>query len=165
VTLTGSGFTSASRVSFHGHAATFSVVSATRIIATVPAGATSGIITVTTAGGMATSATRFTIMVKPQLTLKLSGLSGAVLVLGKTLSLSGTVTPASLGGTVTLTVQREQSSKWLAVTSSARTISGSGTYSWTYRPVKKGTYRIKTTIAATAAHAAATTMWTVFTVR
>jgi hypothetical protein len=97
--------------------------------------------------------------------LKLSGLSGTALTFGKTLTATGSVTPANLGGAVILTVQREVNGKWLAVTSAARTLTASGTYSWTYKPARKGTYRIKTTIAATAAHAAATTMWTVFTVR
>ncbi|MEO6035973.1 MAG: IPT/TIG domain-containing protein [Verrucomicrobiota bacterium] len=59
VTLTGANFTNASAVSFNGVSATFSVVNNTSISATVPAGATSGKISVTTPGGMAISAANF----------------------------------------------------------------------------------------------------------
>jgi hypothetical protein len=60
VTLTGTNFTGASAVTFNGVAAsTFSVVNATTITAVVPAGDTSGIITVATSGGHGSSATSF----------------------------------------------------------------------------------------------------------
>ena len=55
VTITGTGFTGATAVRFNGIAATsFTVVSATKITAGVPFGATTGKITVTTPGGVAT---------------------------------------------------------------------------------------------------------------
>ena len=62
VTLTGTGFGGATAVSFDGTSAPFSVDSATQITATVPAGATSGAIAVTTPGGTATSTTSFTVI-------------------------------------------------------------------------------------------------------
>jgi glucose/arabinose dehydrogenase len=62
VAITGSNFTGASSVKFNGTAATvFSVASATQIMANVPTGATTGKISVTTAGGTATSANDFTV--------------------------------------------------------------------------------------------------------
>lgn len=61
VSITGANFTGATGVSFNGAAASFSVVSDTQIAATVPAGATSGTIAVTTAAGSATSAETFTV--------------------------------------------------------------------------------------------------------
>jgi hypothetical protein len=68
VALTGTNLTGATKVAFHGTAATtFSVVSSTRLTANVPAGATTGTITVTTPGGTATSATAF--KVKPRITM------------------------------------------------------------------------------------------------
>ncbi len=58
VTITGSGFTGASSVIFgKAKAITFTVDSGTQITATVPAGATTGKITVTTAGGKASKGT------------------------------------------------------------------------------------------------------------
>jgi hypothetical protein len=62
VTVSGSGFTGAGNVAFHGTAARFSVVSDTLIMATVPPGAGSGPITITTPGGSAASAASFTLI-------------------------------------------------------------------------------------------------------
>jgi len=61
VTVNGTNFTGATTVKFHGLAAAFTIVNATKITATVPAGATSGTITVTTPVGTATSANSFTV--------------------------------------------------------------------------------------------------------
>jgi hypothetical protein len=63
VTITGSWFTGATGVSFHGTPATvFSVVSDGTITAQVPAGATSGRVSVTTPAGTGTSAAGFTVL-------------------------------------------------------------------------------------------------------
>lgn len=62
VTITGSGFVGATAVKFGGvKAPSYIVNSGTTITATVPAGAKSGKIMVTTAGGNATSKTAFTV--------------------------------------------------------------------------------------------------------
>lgn len=61
VTIHGSGFTGATTVVFHGKSALFSVVNDTTISATVPAGATTGRIFVTTPGGTAASSGFFSI--------------------------------------------------------------------------------------------------------
>jgi uncharacterized repeat protein (TIGR03803 family) len=61
VTIMGSSFTHASKVTFGGVKATFSVDSDTQITATVPTGAKTGKIQVTTPGGTATSSTSFTV--------------------------------------------------------------------------------------------------------
>jgi len=67
VTLIGTGFFGASAVVFHGNpAATFTVVGDTKITAVVPANSSStGQITLTTAGGLATSKTSFTFLSAP----------------------------------------------------------------------------------------------------
>ena len=62
VTITGAHFVGTTGVSFNGTAATFTVKSATSLVATVPTGATSGKIKVTNAGGTATSSTIFTVL-------------------------------------------------------------------------------------------------------
>jgi plastocyanin len=61
VTVTGSGFLGATAVAFNGVSATYQVSSDTSISAIVPAGATTGPITVTNASGTATSAPSFTV--------------------------------------------------------------------------------------------------------
>jgi uncharacterized protein (TIGR03437 family) len=55
VTITGANFTGATAVAFNGAAATYTVVSDTQINTTVPTGATSGAITVTTPDGTGSS--------------------------------------------------------------------------------------------------------------
>jgi IPT/TIG domain len=62
VTITGTGFTDVTAVKFNGHAASYTRDSSTQITAMVPLGATTGKISVTTAGGTATSATSFTVV-------------------------------------------------------------------------------------------------------
>jgi large repetitive protein len=63
VVITGVGFTGVKRVRFNGTSATFTVKSNTQITATVPAGATTGPISVTKPGNnTATSSTSFTVV-------------------------------------------------------------------------------------------------------
>ena len=61
VTITGSSFSGATAVTFSGTAATFTVGSDSQISATVPAGATTGKISVTNAAGTAFSVSDFTV--------------------------------------------------------------------------------------------------------
>src|SRR4029450_4176338 len=61
VTINGTNFTGATSVKFNGVSATFIVNSATKITATVPTGATTGTVSVTTPGGTATSTSDFTV--------------------------------------------------------------------------------------------------------
>jgi photosystem II stability/assembly factor-like uncharacterized protein len=66
VTITGSNFAGASAVRFNNTpAASFAVVSSTQIRATVAAGATTGSISITTAGGTATSSGVFSVTAPP----------------------------------------------------------------------------------------------------
>jgi hypothetical protein len=105
-------------------------------------------------------------VVTPTLTLKLSGLTKGALTLGKRVTAKGTVTPTSLAGDkVTLTVQRKSGTKWRKVTSLAATIGASGAYSCKYKPATMGSYRIRATIAKSAANTAAATKWLTFKVK
>jgi uncharacterized repeat protein (TIGR03803 family) len=62
VTITGNSFTGTTKVTFGGVAATsFKAISDTQVDALVPAGAATGTITITTAGGTGTSAGKFTV--------------------------------------------------------------------------------------------------------
>lgn len=74
VRVTGTGFTGATSVKFNGTAATFSVADDSHISATVPASATTGTITVSTAVETATSASAFTVNVANGLDLSIDGL-------------------------------------------------------------------------------------------
>jgi cytochrome c peroxidase len=65
VTITGTNFTGATAVSFGGRAATFTVSNSGTITTTVPAGASTGSISVTTLDGTATSAANFTVTSAP----------------------------------------------------------------------------------------------------
>jgi carboxypeptidase T len=62
VTIRGTGFTGAVGVAFNGTPAAYTVVSDTRITATVPAGATSGLVTVDQPRGTGTSPTIFQVL-------------------------------------------------------------------------------------------------------
>jgi hypothetical protein len=62
VTISGANFTGATAVRFNGVSASFEVDSPAQITALVPVGTTTGLITVITAGGTATSAASFTVI-------------------------------------------------------------------------------------------------------
>jgi large repetitive protein len=77
VTVTGTNLTGATHVALHGVGAAFSVLSATTLTFTVPVGATTGAITVTTPGGTATSGS-FTVTAQPPTITSFTPLSGPV---------------------------------------------------------------------------------------
>ncbi|MBK8726446.1 MAG: hypothetical protein IPL96_10515 [Holophagaceae bacterium] len=87
VTLTGTNFTGVTSVKYNGTAATFNFLSATSIQSTVPVGATTGPITVTTPGGTATSATNFTMLVSPPSITSFTPTTGPV---GTPVTITGT---------------------------------------------------------------------------
>jgi hypothetical protein len=69
VTLVGADLDTTTQLTFAGRVAAFTVASPSQVIATVPAGATSGPIMVTTPGGTATSQGSFTVTVPPTITI------------------------------------------------------------------------------------------------
>ncbi|MDO7874712.1 IPT/TIG domain-containing protein [Hymenobacter sp. ASUV-10] len=99
VTITGTGFSGATAVSFNGTAATFTVVSATSITVTVPAGASTGAVTVTTPGGTSNGVT-FTVTLPAPTITSLAPATGPV---GTTVTITGTgfsgATSVSFNGT------------------------------------------------------------------
>ena len=104
VTLTGSNFNGATAVTFNGTAASFVVDSATQIRATVPAGATSGPIQVTTPAGNGMSATSFSVT-QPVVNQAPSVQAGAdqTVALANGATLDGTVNDDGLPASGTLT--------------------------------------------------------------
>jgi hypothetical protein len=74
VTITGTNFTGATTLTLNGVPVTsFTVVNSTTITFTVPSGASTGLLAVTTPGGTATSATNFTVTVAAQLVVTQGG--------------------------------------------------------------------------------------------
>lgn len=86
VTITGTNFTTATQVQFNAVNALFTINSATQITATVPAAATTGIITVTNPAGTAISASAFNVILAPTVTL-FSPATGSA---GTSVSIDGT---------------------------------------------------------------------------
>jgi hypothetical protein len=109
VTISGTNFTGATAVAFNTVSASFIVTSDTAIQATVPAGATTGPLSVTTPGGTAVSANNFTVVNPPTITsfaptrgpvgtsVTISGtnFTGATAVTFNTVNASFTVTSAT----------------------------------------------------------------------
>ena len=89
VTVTGKFFTGATAVTVNGMSAAFTVVSATQLLATVPLGATSGAIAVTTPNGTGTSSASFAVTTAPVApkTTKLTPTAGKR---GSTVTITGT---------------------------------------------------------------------------
>ena len=85
VTVTGSDFTGVTGVTLAGTACAFSVVSDTKLTFTVPAGAASGHVAITTAGGTTTSTATFTVDATPTITA-IGPTSGAI---GDTITITG----------------------------------------------------------------------------
>ena len=120
VVITGTNFTGATSVKFGGVTGSFTFNSATQITATVPSGAVTGPISVTTPGGTATSATTFVVSHERTVNLNLTAKKA-----------KGTVTVsdgfAACASFVTVKVQHLVNGDWKAVATD--TTGSSGAYS------------------------------------
>src|SRR5881409_319944 len=139
VTISGTNFTGATAVLFNSVSASFTVNSATAITATVPAGATSGPIGVTTPDGTASSASSFTVINPPTIssfmpgsgpvgtnvTINGTNFTGASAVLFNGTSASFTVNYATA---ITATVPAGATSGPISVTTAAGTASSAGSF-------------------------------------
>ena len=121
VTLTGTNFTGATGVTIGSVSATFTVVSATSITPTVPTGATTGTLTVTTPGGTAVSTANFTVIPAPAITsfTPVSGPTGTTVVLTGT-NFTG-ATSVQLNGTAAAYTVVSSTSISLSIPSGAAT--------------------------------------------
>ena len=102
VVVRGTDLEGATQVIFGAVSAAYRVDSSTQLTAVVPAGAKTGAVAVTTAGGVATSATSFVVTVKPQL-VRLSPTSGkrgaSVTLTGKAFGAKGKTSYVKFGAT------------------------------------------------------------------
>jgi hypothetical protein len=86
VTITGTGFTWATQVQFNGITAVFTIVNNTTITTTVPLTATTGLVTVTSPAGVASSSGVYTVVLAPTVTSFTPSTGSS----GTTVSISGT---------------------------------------------------------------------------
>jgi hypothetical protein len=104
VTITGVNLSGATALSFHGKSAAILTNSATKITTTVPAGATTGTISVTTGGGTAVSVASFKVIKAPKITgfSPPSGAVGTVVTIsGSNLSKAKSLTFNGVAATIT----------------------------------------------------------------
>jgi hypothetical protein len=104
------------------------------------------------------------VKVRPNLKMNLSTTS---FLLGKTVTVSGTIDPPRPGGTVKLTFQKYTLGAWKTVlTKTVPFILPDGkAYKYAYKPASKGTYRVKASVVATPELIAYTTANKTFTVK
>lgn len=131
VTINGTGFsTTASQntVSFNGIVATVVSATATQIITTVPLGATTGIINITTPTGTASSATAFTVITTAG-TPTINGFTPTIGTVGTAVSISGTnfdPTPVNDGIHFNQTIAGTSSATTTTLTTSVPSLVTSG---------------------------------------
>jgi hypothetical protein len=145
VTIGGKNLSGATAVKFNGVAATFSVTSEGRLAATLPAGATSGPVSVTTPAGTATSSATFTVTSAPpeitavspgsgpvgsSITIGGHGFTGATAV--KVNGVSAAFTVGSDGATITATVPAGATSGPVTVTTPGGTATSAAAFTVTH---------------------------------
>ncbi len=137
VVITGTNLTGTSAVRFNGLSATFSAVTATSVTAVVPTGATTGKVSLTTPGGIATSTADFTVTTAPIARVVTFGFHPNSRVSGQVNVSSGLASCRSL---VPVVIQKQKGGSWKWVDTTATRKSGS--YK-TYIPPSNGNFRAK----------------------
>lgn len=100
--------------------------------------------------------------VTPKITIK----SAASVKVKKPITISGTVTPTTLAGTIVkVTIQKKSGAKWKTAKTANATVSATGAYRYKYKPSAKGSYRAKGTIAAKTGVNKASSPWKTFKVK
>ena len=171
VTIIGSQFTNTATVSFNGKSASFTFVSDTQILATVPAGASTGPISITNAAGIGASASNFIVQRKLTLTYLGSGTvnlnpaggvynEGAVVTLTavpaagwKFYKWSGNLSGSNISTTLTMSADKQVTAEFRALAQYAVTINTNGAGSVVLNP-PGGIYLDGTVVTLTATPAA-----------
>jgi hypothetical protein len=124
---------------------------------------------VTTPAGTGSSSGSFTVIVSPTgpVTADLSlVLASRTVTLGARVKASGGLDPVSLAGAaVALRVQRRADGRWVRTRSASVTSGATGDWVWSYRPARRGAYRVRAAVAATVGHTGDVTAWVRFAVR
>lgn len=139
VVITGTGFTGATAVRFNGVASAFTANSDTQITATVPATATTGKISVTTAGGTATSVASFTVTGTSHSRTVSMSLSGSLRASGM-VSVTGAFTPCAKNVPVAIQRQKLSGGRWRTL--ELLSTNTNGAFSG-YLPNQHGRYRAR----------------------
>jgi hypothetical protein len=135
VDIHGANFTGASSVTFNGAAATYTVNSDSEVHASVPSGASSGLIGITTSGGTGASSASFTVLSVPTIAAFSPGTGQA----GTKVTISGSnfagVTSVRLGGAAARYTVNSATTITVVVPSTSQ-----GTYKWSVtNPAGTGT--------------------------
>ncbi len=74
----------------------------------------------------------------------------------KAVKISGTAKPIPTlkGAKVTLKIERKAGAKWVKSKTAAKTVSAKGAFALSYKPTKKGSYRVTASIAKTKTYTA-----------
>ncbi len=105
------------------------------------------------------------VLLTPKLTLTIAGLSHGILRLGRHVGVEVVAKPTALAGSAVAVQVQRLVRHWVAARTVHCTVRSSGTLSWSYKPARKGTYRVRVSIAKTATRSAATTTWHTFKVK
>ena len=116
VTIDGSHFTGTTSVTFNGHGATFSVVNDGRVTATVPSGATTGKIRVTTPNGFDDSSESFSVVAATHDRSVSLNLRGHLTAYGQVMALDGY---QACQGNVPVILKRFHGGRWRWVATTA----------------------------------------------
>jgi hypothetical protein len=136
VTITGTGYTGASAVTFHEEPAAFAASSDIEIVATVPMGATTGTISVTTPGGTRTSVTEFAVLPPtPHARSVTLWLRRSLVATGRVIAANGF---DACEANALLVIQRRVHKRWHHVETD---VTGTGAAYRTRVPDRAGTYR------------------------
>ena len=142
VVITGTSLTGTSAVSFHGiPAVSFTVDSATQVTATVPAGASTGPISLTTPGGTTASATNFVVQHARDVSLTLAGNKAK-----GTVNVTDGFLPCRSG--VPVKLQHLKNGNWKTVGSTLTKADGTYTVPGVTDPGKYRSVAKKTTLSA-----------------
>jgi hypothetical protein len=101
---------------------------------------------------------------KSTVSLALAGLKSGAVKLHKSVTAKGALAPAR-AAKATLTFQRKAGSTWAKAAVKTTTVKANGAYSLAYKPAKKGSWRVQTTVAGTSSYAKAISAWRTFKVK